>query len=131
VALADIEQRSGNFDAAIEWLRQAHDVAKGPATRFQWGYYYVNGLLEMAPTATNLIHDTTVTLIDELQNSSGFYQRPKAQLTRLQSRLTEWGTETEQQSELARIRDSVLVVCANSAGSADSREACESFLEQI
>lgn len=131
VVLADIEQRSGNFDAAIEWLRQAHDVAKGPATRFQWGYYYVNGLLEMAPTATNLIHDTTVALIDELQNSSGFYQRPKAQLTRLQSRLTEWGTENEQQSELARIRDSVLVVCANSTGSDGSREACESFLEQI
>jgi hypothetical protein len=82
-------------------------------------------------TACSLIHDTTVALIDELQNSSGFYQRPKAQLTRLQSRLTEWGTENEQQSELARIRDSVLVVCANSTGSDGSREACESFLEQI
>jgi thioredoxin-related protein len=131
VSLADIEQRAGNFDAAVNWLRQAHDVSQGPATRFQWGYYYVNGLLEMTPTATQLIHDTTVGLIEELQSSAGFYQRPKAQLSRLETKLSAWGTENDLQPELLRIRDSVLTVCANSTGSDSSREACESFLGQI
>lgn len=129
--LADIEQRAENFDAAIDWLKKAHDVSNGPATRFQWGYYYLAGLLEMAPTDTLRIHETTVSLIAELQQGSGFYQRPKAQLLRLEGRLQVWSEDGDYQSELGKIRESVMLVCAAEESGSDSRQTCEAFLEAV
>jgi thiol-disulfide isomerase/thioredoxin len=129
VSLADIEQRAGNTDAAIEWLRKAHEAARGPATRFQWGYYYVAGLIEMAPEDGQRIEEVTVGLIDELQNSMGLYQRPKAQLERLDSLLQDWSEQYDQDATLARIRTAVLDVCASASVQDESTEVCESFLE--
>ena len=42
-------QRAGHYDAALGWLERAYDESQGPATRFQWGANYLQGLLEMAP----------------------------------------------------------------------------------
>ena len=130
VSLADIEQRAGNTDAAIDWLKKAHDATKGPATRFQWGYYYVAGLMEMTPGNTQLIHDATVALIDELQNSGGLYHRPKAQLKRLEKRLIEWSETNEHEAALAEIRASVMQVCSTASRQDEARTTCEAFLEQ-
>ena len=130
VSLADIEQRAGNNDVAIEWLKKAHDATKGPATRFQWGYYYVAGLMEMTPGDTQLIHDATVALIDELQNSGGLYHRPKAQLKRLEKRLIEWSETNEHEAALAEIRASVMQVCSAASRQEEARTTCEAFLEQ-
>ncbi len=126
--LAGIEQRAGNIDLAIEWLRKGYETAKGPATRFQWGHYYLSGLLDMAPDDSVLIHDTTVRMIEELQKSGGLYHRPKRQLEQLESELIAWGRATGGDAELFRIRESVMRVCALDA-SANSRAACEAFLE--
>lgn len=128
VSLADIEQRAGNTELAVDWLKQAYDSTKGPATRFQWGYYYLNGLLEMTPENTQLIHDTTVGLIAELQNSGGLYHRPKAQLGRMESNLQSWSEDNEHSDALAEIRESVLQVCANATHQDESRETCDAFL---
>jgi len=131
VSLADIEQRAENYDVAIDWLKKAHDVSTGSATRFQWGYYYLAGLLEMAPTDTQRIHDTTVGLISELQQGSGFYQRPKAQLQRLEGRLQTWSEDSDNQSALSEIRNSVLTLCASADSQSESRQTCEAFLESV
>ena len=130
VSLADIEQRAGNTDAAVDWLKQAYDATKGPATRFQWGYYYLAGLMEMTPGDTQLIHDTTVGLIEELQNSGGLYHRPKAQLSRLEGRLLEWSETSDHESALAEIRASVMEVCSSASQQDEARATCEAFLEQ-
>ena len=125
VSLASIEQRAGNDEVALEWLKKAHDATKGPATRFQWGYYYLSGLLEMTPSDTETIHDTTVGLVTEiLQQSGGFHQRPKAQLERLENKLEEWGTDKGK--ALTDIRQSVRSVCATLPA---QDAACEAFLE--
>jgi protein disulfide-isomerase len=129
VSIADIEQRAGNTDTAVDWLRQAYDSTTGSATRFQWGYYYLNGLLEMTPEDTQLIHDTTVGLISELQNSGGLYQRPKAQLGRLENNLVTWSEENDRAAELAKIRSSVVAVCASASHQDESRATCDAFLE--
>jgi len=129
VDIADIEQRAGNFDAALSWFKRAYDASQGPATRFQWGYYYLVGLLEMQPDNSQAIHDTAVGLISELQNSSGFYQRPKAQLARLQGRMIGWSEENGKSDELAAIRNSVLQVCASARRQDASRAICEAFLD--
>ena len=128
VSLADIEQRAGNDELAIDWLKQAYDATKGPATRFQWGYYYLVGLLEMTPDNTQLIHDTTVGLIAELQNSGGLYHRPKAQLGRMENYLVGWGEDNDHAGELTEIRESVLQVCASASHQDESRETCDAFL---
>ena len=83
----------------------------------------------MAPTDTQRIHDTTVGLIAELQKGSGFYQRPKRQLQRLEQRLQTWGKDSDNQAAVSDIRDSVLTVCAGADSEFESRETCEAFLE--
>ena len=130
VSLAEIEQRAGNFDAAMDWLKQAHDASTGPATRFQWGYYYLSGLIDMKPEEADLIRETTVSLIDELQKGGGFFQRPKAQLKRLEGRLRTWGEEHDKVTELDGIRSTVLQLCAADTRS-DSRAICEDFLGPV
>lgn len=127
--LADIEQRAGNDDLAIAWLQKAYDTTRGPATRFQWGYYYLSGLLEMAPTDVERIHETTVGLITELQQSNAFHQRPKAQLRFLESKLIEWGNDHSNQPALLELRKSVLNVCGRVPAEDAARETCEAFLE--
>jgi protein disulfide-isomerase len=129
VSIADIEQRAGNIEVAVDWLKQAYDTTTGSATRFQWGYYYLAGLLEMTPENTQLIHDTTVGLIDEMQNSGGLYQRPKGQLGRLEGYLVKWSEENDRAAELAEIRSSVLAICASASHQDESRATCDAFLE--
>lgn len=131
VSLADIEQRAGNIDTAVDWLRKAHEATTGPATRFQWGYYYVAGLLEMTPADTQKIQDTTVALINELQNGGGLYLRPKAQLERLEARLISWGEDNDQMIGLKEIRESVLDVCRTAVQQGETRQTCEAFLESV
>ena len=47
--LADLAKKAGRKQEAVQWLARAYDGAQGPATRFQWGYNYLVGLLEMTP----------------------------------------------------------------------------------
>jgi len=129
--LADIEQRAGNNEAAIEWLKKAYDTTRGPATRFQWGYYYLTGLLELAPTDVDLIHQTTVGLIEELQRSNAFHQRPKSQMDSLENYLLKWAEDAGNQDALVLIRAAVLDVCQRVPEDDAAREVCESFLESV
>ena len=129
VSLADIEQSAGNNDEAIAWLKKAYDTARGPATRFQWGYYYITGLIEMTPEENELIRQATVSVIRELEAGSGFYQRPKAQLARLEDKLREWGEAQDNSEALETIRGDVLVVCARLPEEEQSQNTCRAFLE--
>jgi hypothetical protein len=86
--------------------------------------------MEMTPGNTQLIHDATVALIDELQNSGGLYHRPKAQLKRLEKRLIEWSETNEHEAALAEIRVSVMQVCSTASRQDEARTTCEAFLEQ-
>ena len=122
--LGGIEQRAGNYEAAIEWLERAYAETRGPATRFEWGYYYLQGLLEMQPDETLRIRDTAVGLMRELQDSGGIYHRPKRQLARLEDMLREWGATRG--AALAELRDSVRAVCDQVPTEDDT---CGSFLE--
>ncbi|MDH3266900.1 MAG: dihydroneopterin aldolase, partial [Gammaproteobacteria bacterium] len=125
--LADIEQRAGNFDTALAWLKEAYEQTRGPATRFQWGYYYLAGLIEMTPADIERIHTTTVSLITGLQQANAFHQRPKAQLGRLRNDLQAWGEAEGNGVALEAIRQSVLEVCSKLPDE-PSRDICESFL---
>ena len=128
VSLADIEQEAGNDAAAIDWLKRAYDASTGPATRFQWGTYYINGLLEMTPDDVARIQQDTVAVVRELKAGRAFYQRPKAQLQRLESKLEAWGTTPERKAGLAKVREGVLAICAGIPEQEPARATCEGFL---
>ena len=126
VTLADFEQTVGNNEAALDWLKRAYDATTGPATRFQWGYYYVTGLIEMTPEDAETIRNATVNLVREIEACGGFYPRPKAQLKRLEAKLRDWNADD---SVLAAIRDEVKSICAEPADDEESEtSACLDFL---
>jgi thioredoxin-related protein len=128
VGLANIEQKAGNHAAAIDWLKRAYDASTGPATRFQWGNYYVTGLIEMTPDDIERIQAETVNVVRELEKSKAFYQRPKAQLQRLETKLEAWGGSPERKAGLAHIRKNVLTICAGIPQQEPARATCEGFL---
>jgi thioredoxin-related protein len=128
VSLAGIEQEAGNNEAAIEWLKRAYDAATGPATRFQWGTYYISGLLEMAPDDVERIQADTVTVVRELEKGRAFYQRPKGQLQRLEKKLVAWGDGPEREAGLAYIRKNVQSICGTIPADEPARATCEGFL---
>jgi thioredoxin-related protein len=128
VDIADIEQEEGHNDAAIDWLKRAYDSATGPATRFQWGTYYVNGLVEMAPDDVGRIRTETVRVVRELEKSRAFYQRPKAQLQRLEKKLVAWGDTPERKAALAGIRRDVQPICEGIPEQEPARATCDGFL---
>jgi hypothetical protein len=128
VGLADLEEEAGNKEAAIDWLKRAYDASTGPATRFQWGTYYVNGLLDMAPDDVGRIHKETVNVVRELEKSRAFYQRPKGQLERLEKKLEAWGSTPERRDGLMAIRKDVLTICGTIPAEEPARATCEGFL---
>jgi thiol-disulfide isomerase/thioredoxin len=126
--LADIEQQAGNHEAAIGWLARGYDEARGPATRFQWGTYYIVGLLEMTPEDEERIAAETVRVVGELGATRAFHQRPKAQLARLQKRLEEWNEGGAHAEAIGRIRQGAMAICAGIPADDSARTTCESFL---
>ncbi len=127
-ALADVEQQQGNVNDALGWLKRAWEVCEGPATRFQWGNYYVAGLIEMVPEQTTLIRDTVVQVFDELAQTNAFYQRPKRQLERLERRLSEWSENADTTEAMTQIRARVSEVCAALPDDDEAKATCQSFL---
>ena len=128
VSLADLEQQAGNNAAAIDWLKRAYDASTGPATRFQWGNYYLGGLIEMTPDDVVRIQSETVNVVRELEQGRAFYQRPKLQLERLEKKLVAWGENKERKAALAKIRQDVLTICGKIPSEEPARATCEGFL---
>jgi thioredoxin-related protein len=128
--LADAELALGNGDRALEWLKRGWEESTGTATRFEWGYYYLTGLLDISPGDTDTIRRTTVRMIDELQDGGGFYHRPKIQLQRIEDALIEWSVAQSRPDALRAIHREVAAVCHANA-EAESRGLCEEFLETI
>ncbi len=128
VGLARIEQQNGNYADAIGWLKRAYDEAQGPATRFQWGAYYVHGLIDMVPQESERIEQAALDLIAELGETQAFYQRPKRQLVRLERKLRAWNEAGERDASIDSIRAGVLAICGRIPETESARETCESFL---
>ena len=66
--------------------------AQGPATRFQWGYNYLVGMLEMTPEDMQGIERAGLAVLGELDGPpDAFYQRTRMRLEQLDTKLLEWG----------------------------------------
>jgi len=130
LSLADLAQRAGREDEAVDWLARAYADAKGPATRFQWGASYLVGLIEMTPDDTRRIEQAGLEIIGELDDSpDAFYQRTRTRLEQLNTMLLDWGQGAEREKVLETLRARTAEICRGLPESDAGRRNCESFLK--
>lgn len=128
--LADLAAKAGRKDEAVAWLARAYDGAKGPATRFQWGYNYLVGLLEMTPEDARSIERAGLSVLGELDGSpDAFYQRTRMRLEQLDAKLLEWGQAGEPARVVAALRARTSAICSKLPAHDPGRQACEDFLQ--
>ena len=132
-SLGELAQKAGREDDAIRWLARAYDEAQGPATRFQWGYNYMVGLLEMSPEDTDTIERTGLQLIGELGASpDAFYQRTRIRLEALDGKLRDWSKDSEERARVIEtLRARTEQICKGLPESERSRSNCERFLNPV
>jgi thiol-disulfide isomerase/thioredoxin len=131
LSLAELAQKTGREDEAVQWLARAYADAKGPATRFQWGTSYLVGLLEMTPDDTQRIERAGLDVIGELDNSpDAFYQRTRTRLEQLNTRLLDWGNKDDERARVIEtLRARTAQICRGLPEGDEGRRSCESFLK--
>jgi thiol-disulfide isomerase/thioredoxin len=126
--LADVEEKAGNEDKAVEWLERAYRESKGVATRFQWGTEYVLGLVRMKPEDSERIRDVTVAVLGELDGPDRIYMRTATRLERLDTKLREWNEGGRHEAEIAALRERMSGICGKIPAAEAARKTCDGFL---
>jgi thiol-disulfide isomerase/thioredoxin len=127
--LAELAEKAGRREEAVQWLERAYAGAQGPATRFQWGYNYLVGLLEMTPDDTRRIEQAGLSVIGELDGApDAFYQRTRMRLEQLDAKLLEWGSAGEPARVVATLRRRTEEICRKLPADDPGRQNCERFL---
>ena len=127
--LADLAEKAGRKQEAVQWLARAYEGAQGPATRFQWGYNYLVGLLEMTPEDTAGIERAGLAVLGELDGApDAFYQRTRMRLEQLDARLLEWGRSGEPARVVEALRARTHRICEKLPADDAGRRHCERFL---
>lgn len=129
VDLADLAQRRGDNRQALDWLQRGYTEARGPATRFQWGLYYVQGLIEMKPEDRDGIQTLVAQMLHELgEHPDAMYQRTRQRLLKLDKALRQWSAAHDGATTLQTLRGEAAPVCAKLPADAPAQSACQSFL---
>jgi protein disulfide-isomerase len=114
--LADVEEHLGNIDRSVELLAEAYAKAKGPASRFQWGYNYLDGLLRLKPDDLATIEKVGTQVIAELDGPNRIHRRTLSRLNKLDEKLNEWNTSAARAAVVAILRARVTSACEKSSG---------------
>ena len=129
--LADLAEKVGRKDEAVQWLGRAYHDAKGPATRFQWGYNYLTGMIEMTPGNVKGIEQAGLDVLGELDGSpDAFYQRTRIRLEQLSDQLLDWGRTGEAAKTVGTLRARTQEICVKLPEGDEGRAACEAFLKR-
>jgi hypothetical protein len=127
--LAELAEKAGRKDEAVQWLARAYDGAKGPATRFQWGTSYLFGLIEMTPENSAAIEKVGLEVLGELDDSpDAFYQRTRLRLEQLSTKLLDWGKTGDRAKVIESLRNRAGEICRAMPEGDAGRPTCESFL---
>jgi len=126
--VADIEERAGNIPAALQWLEKGYNESKGPATRFQWGTLYVNGLLRMTPQDEPRIRAAVLAVLGELQGADRIHARARVRLERLDAALEEWAMKTNNAATLKSVAQRWQQICGALAVDDPARTGCSALL---
>ena len=129
--LADLAEKAGRKKEAVDWLARAYHDATGPATRFQWGYNYMVGMIEMTPEDTKGIEQAGLAVLGELDGSpDAFYQRTRMRLEQLSAQLLDWGKAGEPAKVVATLRARTDSICTKLPAGDEGRASCEAFLKR-
>ena len=114
--LADVEEELGHPQRSLELLAEAYDKAKGPASRFQWGYNYLDGLLRLTPDDSATIEKVGARVIAELDGPNRIHRRTLSRLNKLDAKLNAWNTTATRGAVAANLRALVTRACEKSNG---------------
>lgn len=114
--LADVEEEMGDKQAALAHMAEAYQKAKGPASRFQWGFNYLDGLLRLTPDDTATIEKVGAAVLKELDGPNRVHRRTLSRITRLDKALREWNNAPARAAVDAKLRTALQVVCQKSPG---------------
>ncbi len=127
--LADLAEKAGRKQEAVAWLGRAYHEATGPATRFQWGYNYLVGLIEMTPDDVAGIERAGLSVLGELDGApDAFYQRTRLRLEQLSEQLLAWGPSGERARVVEKLRTRTERICHKLPQADAGRGNCEAFL---
>jgi len=126
--LADLDEKHGRADSAVEWLSRAYAQAQGPATRFQWGTEYVLGLVRMMPADDARIREAALAVLGELDGPDRIYSRTRVRLAKLDKALTAWDHGGAHAGTIAALRTRMNGICGRLAAGDPARAACSGFL---
>jgi thiol-disulfide isomerase/thioredoxin len=124
---ADAEEHLGNEQRALELLAEAYAKARGPASRFQWGYQYLDGLLRLAPDDSATIEKVGLEVIHELDGPNRIHRRTLSRLTRLDKALRDWNNTPQRAAVVAKLRAQVAQACAKTPGDVATEAGCRNF----
>ena len=105
--LADVEEHLGNKQRSVELLAEAYAKAKGPASRFQWGYQYLDGLLRLTPDDLATIEKVGLEVMAELDGPNRVHRRTLSRLNKLDAKLREWNTTPARGVVAAKLKSRV------------------------
>jgi protein disulfide-isomerase len=124
---ADAEEHLGNNQKALELLAEAYQKARGPASRFQWGFQYLDGLLRLAPDNVATIEKVGLAVLAELDGPNRIHRRTLSRLTRLDKSLRQWNTTSQRAAVVGKFRTRVEQACAKSPGDLATEQGCSGF----
>jgi thiol-disulfide isomerase/thioredoxin len=128
--LAELEEKRGHPDAAVDWLARSFRGAQGPATRFQWGVGYVCGLVRMRPRDDTAIRDAAVAVLAELDAAGDLHGRTRRSLARLETSLRDWNHDATHEAAIAAVRERMQVICGRIHADDPGGKACNGFLHR-
>jgi len=126
--LAELEERQGHPDIAVDWLARSYREAQGPATRFQWGVGYVRGLVRMQPQNEAAIQEAALSVLDELDAAADLHGRTRRSLGKLDASLRKWNASAEHAAAIAALRERMRAICSKVPASDSARSPCDEFL---
>ncbi len=126
--LATLEERTGNKAGAVTLLERAYRESQGPATRFQWGVLYVEGLLRMAPQDEPRIRAATLSVLGELAGPDRIHARTRGRLERMHRSLLGWSKGAGRSGTLAAVNQRWQQICAALPESDAMRGECPGLM---
>jgi protein disulfide-isomerase len=110
--LAALEERTGNKPEAVNLLERAYRQSQGPATRFQWGVLYVEGLLRMSAQDEPRIRAATLSVLGELAGPDRIHARTRSRLDRMHKSLVDWSRGAGHAATLAAVHQRWQQICS-------------------
>ena len=126
--LAELEEKRGHREAAIDWFARSYRTAQGPATRFQWGVGYVRALVRLTPQDDAAIRAASIEVLGDLDASGDLHGRTRRSLGRLDASLRQWNREGTHAAAVADIRGRMQDICGRLPAGDDAGKDCKDFL---